>query len=200
MDHHIGRVLNKLDSLNLRENTLIIYSTDHGDYCGGHGQIDKHFNMYDDVLRVPLIISWPGKVPQQNRSDAFSSNSIDIAKTILGAAGIEAPDTFVGEDLVQMANDADFKPRTAAYAQYYGTESGAYSMRMLRDERYKFVYHPVGDCHEFYDLQEDPGELRNLIEDPSLQDEITRLKQQLFDHMKSIGDRLANAWTQKELC
>jgi arylsulfatase A-like enzyme len=211
MDHHIGRVLAKLDELGLADNTLVIYSTDHGDYCGGHGQIDKHFNMYDDVTRVPLILRWPGTIPAGACCRAFASNSVDIAATLLDAAGIEKPDTFAGHSLLRMAADPAYQPRDYAWCQYFGTESGAYSMRMVRDRRYKFVYHPVGDMHEFYDLQTDPGELHNRIvrqspegegriDEPALNPEFKRLKAALFETMRAHGDRLANQWTATELC
>lgn len=210
MDHHIGRVLATLDALGVAHNTLVIYSTDHGDFCGGHGQIDKHFNMYDDVTRVPLIVRWPGCVPAAVRREAFVSNSIDIAATILAAAGVEAPPSFVGQDLLRMANDPAFHPRDFAFSQYFGTESGAYSMRMLRDQHFKFVYHPVGDVHEFYDLHSDPGELRNLLAppfasacgvpfDPAAAAALARFKSALFLTMQAHGDRLANRWTATEL-
>lgn len=197
MDHHIGRVLDTLERLGLAEDTLVIYSTDHGDFCGGHGQLDKHFNMYDDVTRVPLIARLPGKIPAGETCSAFASNELDIARTILETVGIDPPKSFVGHNLIDMAKGAT--PRKFITSQYYGTESGAYSMRMIRDDRYKFVYHPVGDMHEFYDLETDPGELRNRIDDPELTQEITRLKVRLFDEMKTQGDRLANLWTAVEL-
>jgi len=199
MDHHIGRVLNALDELGLAENTLVLYSSDHGDYCGGHSQMDKHFSMYEDIVRVPLIARWPDRLAAGADCGAFSSNSIDLARTILSAAGVEAPESFVGRDLVALAAEPETRGRPYAYSQYFGAESGAYSCRMLRDRRYKFVYHPVGDCHEFYDLQEDPGELTNRIDDPARADEIRCFKHDLWDTMKAAGDPLANRWTKIEL-
>lgn len=199
MDHHIGRVLQRLEDLGLAENTLVIYSTDHGDFCGGHRLMDKHFNMYDDVTRVPLIVRWPKTVPQGKHCDAFASNSIDIARTILEAAGIVAPPSFVGQNLLAMAAGTAPLSRRYAYSQYFGTESGAASIRMLRDHRYKFVYHPTGDMHEFYDLETDPGELFNRIQDPTLSQTIARFKHDLWNEMKAIGDRLACGWTRIEL-
>lgn len=197
MDHHIGRVLDTLDALGLADNTLVIYSTDHGDYCGGHGQMDKHFNMYDDIIRVPLIARLPGRVPAGQTCGAFASNEIDIARTLLETAGLTPPESFVGENLIEMANGA--APREVITSQYFGTESGAYSLRMIRDDRYKFVYHPVGDMHELYDLQVDPGELFNRMDDPDLADIQRRLKARLWDEMNAQGDRLANRWTAVEL-
>jgi arylsulfatase A-like enzyme len=197
LDHHLGRILDTLDRLGLANDTLVIYSTDHGDYCGGHGQMDKHFNMYDDVTRVPLILRLPGRVPARHSCPAFASNEIDIARTLLESAGLAAPPSFIGENLIDMANGA--APRDVITSQYFGTESGAYSMRMIRDDRYKFVYHPVGDLHEFYDLEDDPGERTNRIDDSALSRDIVRLKARLWDEMKVQGDPLANAWTRVEL-
>ncbi len=199
LDFHIGRVLARLDQLGVSSNTLVIYSTDHGDYCGGHGMIDKHFNLYDDVVHVPLILRWPGRVPAGNVCEAFASNSIDITRTIAEAAGLTVPESFQGEDLIRMAADPSHRPRTAGYVQYFGTQSGAYSMRMVQDDRYKFVYHPTGSTHELYDLAEDPGELKNLISNPALADVLTNLKNLLAESMTAAGDGLANSWVLDEL-
>ena len=197
LDHHLGRVLDTVDRLHLAEDTLVIYSTDHGDYCGGHGQMDKHFNMYDDITRVPLILRLPGRVPAGHTCPAFASNEIDIARTLLETADLSPPDSFIGENLIDMANGS--AARDVITSQYYGTESGATSMRMIRDDRYKFVYHPVGDIHELYDLETDPGELNNRIDDPVLAADLARLKDRLWDEMQAQGDRLANTWTAVEL-
>lgn len=198
LDHHIGRVLAHLEATGQAENTLVLYSTDHGDFMGGHGLMDKHFSFYDDIARIPLIVRAPGRIQPGTTCDAFASGSIDIARTILAAAGVDAPSSYVGHDLVAMAADGA-RPRDVAYAQYFGTESGAYSCRMIRDDRYKFVYHAVGDTHEFYDLVVDPCELTNRITDPALAADILRLKARLWDEMKSCGDRLGNGWTEIEL-
>ncbi|MCP4454594.1 MAG: sulfatase-like hydrolase/transferase, partial [Planctomycetes bacterium] len=79
LDAQIGRILSALDALKLADNTLVMYTTDHGDMCGGHGMIDKHFIMYDDVVRVPLIMRWPGRIAPGSRCEAFVSHEIDLA-------------------------------------------------------------------------------------------------------------------------
>ncbi len=198
LDAQIGRVLAKLDALGLRENTLVIYSTDHGDYCGGHGQLDKHFAMYEDIVHVPLILRWPAKLPAGTTCDAFVSNSIDIARTIVEVTGESVPDSFQGENLVEAVCNPQSWPRQDIYAQYFGTESGAFSQRMLRDTRYKYVFNPT-DLDELYDLETDPGELHNRIDDPVLAEELTRLRQRLFTWMKEVGDPLGNRWTSVAL-
>lgn len=196
LDHHVGRVLARLDELGRVHDTLVIYSTDHGDFAGGHGFMDKHFNMYDDVLRVPLLMRWPGRVPAGARPGAFVSQELDIARTILAAAGIEAPASFVGDDLVRLASGES--GRHDILSQYFGTESGMYSSRMLRDERWKYVWNPLHD-DELYDLERDPGELTNLADDERFADELARLRVRLVEWMESVGDRLCNKWTKVQL-
>lgn len=198
LDHRIGRVLRHLDDTGQAENTVVIYSTDHGDFCGGHGLMDKHFCFYEDIARIPLLIRWTGRIAPGTVCDAFASGSIDIAKTVLTAAGIVAPASFVGHDLWAMAAEGS-RPRDVAYAQYFGGETGAYSCRMIRDARFKFVYHPVGDTHELYDLENDPGELRNLIGEPACVADVARLKARLWDEMRACGDRLGCRCTATEL-
>ncbi|MCP4397224.1 MAG: sulfatase-like hydrolase/transferase, partial [bacterium] len=79
LDAQIGRILSALDALKLADDTLVMYTTDHGDMCGGHGMIDKHFIMYDDVVRVPMIMRWPGHIAPGSRCEAFVSHEIDLA-------------------------------------------------------------------------------------------------------------------------
>ncbi len=90
LDHQFGRILDEVDRLGLAENTLVIYSADHGDLCGGHGLIDKHFVMYEELVRVPLMVRWPEKVARRHQCDAFISAALDIATTICVAAGASA--------------------------------------------------------------------------------------------------------------
>jgi arylsulfatase A-like enzyme len=193
IDHHVGRVLSWLDEHGLADDTLVVYSTDHGDFAGGHGFADKHFNMYDDVLRVPLIVRWPGRVVAGSRPEGFVSQEIDIARTLLDAADVEAPDSFVGHDLVGAA-----VPRADILSQYFGTESGMYSSRMLRERRWKYIWNPL-HRDELYDLEHDPGELTNLVDDERYAEELARLRRRLVEWMEEVGDRLCNAWTKVEL-
>ena len=199
LDHHIGRVLRHLDETGLAENTVVLYSTDHGDFCGGHGLLDKHFCFYEDIARVPLLARWPGRLPPGTVCPAYVSGAIDLARTLLAVAGVEAPASFDGHDLTALALDPGFRPRDAAYAQYFGTESGLYSCRMIRRDRFKFVYHPVGDTDELYDLESDPGELCNLVHHSGYQEVLTSLKSRLWSIMREQGDRLGNGWTAVEL-
>jgi len=198
LDTQIGRVLEKLDEIGATNDTLVIYSTDHGDYCGGHGQMDKHFAMYEDITHVPLIMRWPGQLPAGASCDAFVSNSIDLARTIAETGGVDVPDSFQGLNLLKAVQEPESWPREDIYAQYFGTESGAFSQRMIRDRRFKYVFNPT-DLDEFYDLETDPGELNNRVNDPDWQSEINRLRHRLVAWMEEVKDPLANKWTRVSL-
>jgi arylsulfatase A-like enzyme len=198
LDHQIGRILERLDQLGLSENTLVAYTSDHGDYCGGHGQMDKHFALYDDLVRVPLLLRWPGRIPSGVHASTFVCNEIDLARTLLVAADIEPPSTFVGQDLRALLR-GELPGRDHAFAQYFGTESGSASVRMLRTAEWKYVYHPTGDRDELYDLHTDPSEQVNLSADPLHRETLAALRARLAAAMEEARDPLLNTWTRIEL-
>ncbi|MEL7237493.1 MAG: sulfatase-like hydrolase/transferase, partial [Planctomycetota bacterium] len=132
LDHQVGRLLDKLDELGLADSTLVVYTTDHGDMCGSHGMMDKHYNLYDDIMRVPLIARLPGKLKAGATCDRFVAHEMDMAKTFLDVAGIDAPESFIGRDLIDEA-DGVGEGRPDIFGQYHGTHQGLYSERMLRD-------------------------------------------------------------------
>ncbi len=191
LDTQVGRLLDALDRRGLADDTLVIYTADHGDLCGGHGMMDKHFVMYDDVMRVPLILRLPGRLPAGAACDAFVSHEIDLARTLLAAAGVDAPESFVGRDLLE----PDRLDRPDVFAQYQGTHQGLYSQRMLRDRRWKYVYNAVS-TDELYDLDADPGEVDNRVDDPAAAGELHRLRERMGGWMSEIGDPLSPPlWT-----
>ena len=198
LDAQIGRVLRALDESGERDNTLVIYSTDHGDFCGGHGMVDKHCAMYDDILRVPLIMRWPNVLPAGEVCEHFVLGALDLATTVCRAAGVQTPPTFVGRDLIDMATGADAEPRADVYGAYYGCQFGGYSSRMVRDARFKYVWNATAQ-DELYDLQNDAGELTNLAANPSYAAELTRLRERLLEWMRASEDTLLNGWTERQI-
>lgn len=198
LDEHIGRVVKTLDGLGLTKNTLIVYTTDHGDLCGSHGMMDKHYQMYDDVVRVPLILHWPGTLPAGETRDAFVSHELDLAATVCRVAGVEAPDTFEGVDLLPVARGENGTGRDDIFSQYFGCQFGLYSTRMVRDRRWKYVWNATA-LDELYDLEADPAELTNRIDTPAAADELARLRARMIVWCESIGDRLLNEFTRPQL-
>jgi arylsulfatase A-like enzyme len=199
LDQQLGRILKTLENKSILDNTLIIYSTDHGDMCGGHGMIDKHFSMYDDIVRVPMMMRYPGQLKNETPTcDAFVIHEMDIAATLCTAAGVTCPDSYEGRDLVAVVNGDDHSPREDAFGMYQGAQQGLYSIRMVRDRDWKYVFHPT-DRHELYHVSQDPGELVNLINEPSAKPELDRLRGRMIQWMESIGDPLLNPWMRSQL-
>lgn len=194
IDAQIGRVLSALGSL--AENTLVIYSADHGDMCGAHGMMDKHYVMYDDVVRVPLIARWPGRIMPGTTCDSFVTAGIDLAATFCDAAGVAIPETFQGESLLPLF--AGESGRDDIFALYYGNQFGLYSQRMTRDRRWKYIWNATAE-DELYDLCADPAELHNLAREAGCADELSRLRHRLVEWMEATGDRLLNIWTRPQL-
>ncbi|WP_428386795.1 sulfatase-like hydrolase/transferase [Mucisphaera sp.] len=198
LDEHIGRVLDRLEALGLAENTLVIYSTDHGDLCGAHGMMDKHFMMYDDVLRVPLTLRWPGVLPAGEVCDAFVTHELDLAATICEAAGIEQPAWFEGRSLIDVVTGNDPQPRDSSFSMYHGCQLGLFTSRSVRDRRWKYVWNLTTE-DELYDLDTDPAELVNRIGDPACSDERNRLRLRMIGWCESIGDLILNEFTRPQL-
>ena len=97
LDKYVGAILDRLESLGLADDTLVIYSTDHGHFYGQHGLVTKGAFHYEDLVKVPLFVRWPGRIPAGVRSDALQSH-VDLAPTLLSMAGLEIPRTMTGLD------------------------------------------------------------------------------------------------------
>jgi len=198
LDAQVGRILAALDGLGCGDDTLVIYTSDHGDMCGSHGMMDKHYIMYDDVLRVPLLARCPSLVPAGGTCDAFVSSALDLARTFLDLAGVPAPDTCVGQSLVPALRGGPGPNRDYIVSTYYGNQLGLFTQRMIRDSRWKYVWNATAE-DELYDLQGDPGEIRNLSAQAGAAGELSRLRRQLLAWMQTERDPILNPWTQRQL-
>ena len=175
VDRHMGWIIDALDEMGLRENTLIIYTSDHGEMLGDHGLILKGCRFYDGAVRVPLIFSWPGRLKEAFVSDELTELT-DIAPTIAEACGVPFGNVHGQSLLPLLEREADrpFVPREFVRSEYYDSlaEGGGPLLptyaTMWRDRRYKLTtYHTAGLC-ELYDMIEDPQETHNLWEDDSV--------------------------------
>lgn len=193
LDAQIGRVLETLDRLGLAENTLVIYTPDHGDMCGSHGMVDKHYVMYDDIVRVPLLMRWPARLRRGEVANSFVSNALDVATTICDAAGVDVPETFCGTSL--LSGDSG---RDDMLAMYHGNQFGLYSQRMIRNANWKYVWNATAE-DELYDLAQDAGEIHNRAQDPNTKDVLVQMRQRLVAWMENIKDPLLNHWNRDQL-
>ena len=190
-DLEFGRVLDKLDALGLRENTLVLFTSDHGDMLGDHDLLVKGAYFFDPNIRVPLLMRWPDGFAGGQRVSGLVQLH-DLAATILAAAGTPAADLANGmpdaRNLLDLAQGHTMAVHDAVYCCYRNSgmcQGHAYwdppiNATMIRDERYKLnVWHENGDG-ELYDMEIDPLECNNLWEVPAMKE----IKEDLDGRMK----------------
>ncbi len=189
VDESVGRLLAYLDEEKLDSETIVVYASDQGFYLGEHGWFDKRW-IFEESLRTPLLVRWPGVVKPGSRTDRIVSN-LDFAETFLDAAGLSVPGDMQGRSLLPMLQGqtpADW--RTSFYYHYY-EYPGPHHVRRhygVVTDRYKLVhfYEPEVNEWELFDLKTDPSELRSVFGMPlrmpvqnELKRELERLRQSL---------------------
>jgi arylsulfatase len=184
IDDQVGRILDALEETGQRENTVVLFMSDHGEMLGDHGLIQKGCRFYEGLVRVPLIWSWPGKFRANSRSDALVELT-DIAPTLLEIAGEEVPAEMQGRSLLpQLTGESPASDhREFVRSEYYGAldlPDGTYAT-MFRDAQYKLVVYHGHALGELYDLSEDPEEFINLWDDPDYTQTKLQLMQRSFD-------------------
>ncbi|GAA3640017.1 sulfatase [Microbacterium awajiense] len=203
MDDAVGSVLRAVAESGAEGNTLVIYTTDHGDMQGSHRMIDKHYVMYDDVVRVPLVMRWPERITAGSRIDAFAYNMLDLAPTIAAATGVSGPPQGHGSDLFAAGSvseaSADVRAREYVVSTYNGQQFGLFTQRMIRTREWKYVWNPT-DVDELYDLVGDEREFVNRIDDPACRATVAHLRRALYDQLAADGDHMvANVWMARQL-
>lgn len=192
VDRSVGRLLDWLDTHpDVKANTIVIYSSDQGFFLGDHGYYDKRW-MYEECLRMPLLLRWPGRVDGP-REIAQLTQNIDFAPTFLELAGAEVPASMHGKSLVPLLGGQ--KPddwRTAIYYHYYESQA---THRVpahygVRTDRYKLIryYEPEVDGWELFDLERDPGELKSVADDADYREVRKRLEQELHSLRAKYDD------------
>lgn len=192
LDRNVGRVLDALKNSGLEDDTLVIYTGDHGYMLGQHGRFEKHCS-YDPAIRAPLLMRYPGKIKPAGATSSLVE-FIDIAPTILQFCGMAAPAAVQGKSLVPVLEQPTRKHRDEVFIEYSENEEAA-----VRTDRWKLVYttgrrerqdgyatgRPLpGRTIRLFDLEHDPDEMTNLADRPehnSLVDELTR---KLADHLR----------------
>jgi N-acetylglucosamine-6-sulfatase len=164
IDANIGRVLDALEAKGLDDNTLVIFTSDNGFFWGEHGRGDKRL-AYDESIRVPLLMRGPG-VQGGQTSDALVTN-IDLAPTILTAAGLPVPASMQGQPLNGLLSGSGGFTRDAVFAEYYPEvkQPGIQRWDAVRTETHLYVTHPVAGSQydELYDMVNDPYQMNNLL-------------------------------------
>ena len=208
IDENMGRLLDYLDQNSLARDTAVVYTSDQGFFLGEHGLYDKRF-MYEPAFRIPLVVRWPAEIDRGTVTGELVQN-LDFAPTLLDVAGVNIPSDMQGRSFLAIAKgEAPADWRDAVYYRYW-MNRGHFNIPGhlgVRTKRYKLIYFydsPVGpdgktrvngarpnvrdSFWEFYDLQEDPLEVRNLYGEAAYEARITALKKRIAELRKHYGD------------
>jgi len=175
LDHYVGKLLDGLEAEGLADETLVVFTSDHGHFYGHHGLVAKGPFHYEDGIRVPFIARWPGAIPAGLESDALVS-LLDLPPTFLRAAGLDVPRTVQGVDQLPVWTGARDRVRDRLMVECR-LQPTALHLKTLVGDRYKITVHYGSDDGELFDLRDDPGETRNLWHDPgaaALRNELIR--------------------------
>ena len=181
-----GRILDTLDQLGLADNTLVIWTTDHGDALACHGgHFDKRSYMPEEMVRVPMAVRFGGRIPAGQKSDALVSN-LDVAPTMLDAAGLAFENETDGESLLPLCAGGRDDWREDLMCETYG-HGQDHVGRLVVTDRYKYVANR-GDMDELYDLKDDPFEMTNLIGDSAHADVLADMRARLARWQQKTHD------------
>ena len=165
IDLEVGRILDALDRLGIAKDTLVLFSSDHGHFLGQHGLIAKGAFHYEDLLRIPMLVRWPGHVPAGAVSTALQSQ-IDWPQTLLSACGIDAPGYMQGVDQLGVWCGQAGQARRWALVENRHNPTTVH-LRTLITDRFKITVYRQAEYGELFDLQADPEERRNCWSDPA---------------------------------
>jgi uncharacterized sulfatase len=164
MDKYIGQILDKLDALGLAQDTLVVFTTDHGHFYGHHGLIAKGAFHYEDMIRLPMVARLPGQIPAGHRTAALQT-LVDYAPTFLNIACIPIPRTMTGVDQTEVWFGQQESARDHVIVENRHQPTTLH-VKTYVDQRYKLTVYYGQDYGELFDLERDPGEIDNLWDDP----------------------------------
>ena len=213
MDREIGLILDMLKETDQAENTIVVFSSDHGNQLLEHGLMGKNC-FFEASVRVPLMIRFPNRVKPRQYDDLVEA--VDVLPTLFELAGLEEPYENQGRSLVPLIANSDRKyvPREAVFSEniipevitggrldfYFEKGAGIKGVqhpdaKMVRTRRYKYNYYPEGFA-ELYDLENDPREQRNLHGDPKYQEIEQAMKDRLLQWLITADevDQIAPRW------
>jgi len=198
VDHQLGRLMDALKELGIDDDTVLIYTSDHGSSFGSNG-VGSKGNPFDEAIRVPFIVRWPGRVPADRVADNLL-NSIDLYPTLCGLAGIEPPDGCGGQNFAPVMLGRDGPDPASLFIlvnnfqrNYYRSQlvpdewNFFYPFRGVRTKRYTYVVYAGGDWL-LYDNEKDPHQLRNLVNDPAYAEVRAALRRELDGWLAKAED------------
>lgn len=202
VDRLIGRILDVLRQQGLEESTLIVFTSDHGEGVAGHQLVVK-LSPYDGAAAVPFVISWKGWIPAGCEDQTHPVSGIDIVPTVCDYAGVELPKPVTGVSLRPIIEDPKAQGRGYAVCELSPFRTQPHrKARVLRTTQYKYIAFTDGERPEMlFDMQNDPGETRNLASQAAHRGELLRHRRLLIQWIERTKDTFVAPWmddTEKE--
>jgi arylsulfatase A-like enzyme len=199
LDWNIGRLQETIRQAGLEEDTIFIFTSDHGEMFGAHGRMKKNI-FYEEATRVPFLVKWPKKIKPGSRTDVCF-NCVDIMPTLLGLVDLDIPDAVEGCDLSHILLGQPGHEPEAAFLQNTGacaTWENGHEWRALRDKQYTYAVYKVDDKELLFDHQQDPFQQINLAEHPEYIVVRNRFRRQLTEKMDVLNDTFETSLWYKE--
>ncbi len=189
VDDNFGRLLQAVEDMGLKDDTIVVFTSDHGELFGAHGRRAKNI-FYEEAVRIPFLIRWPGRIPAGEKCDVCL-NTVDIMPTLLHMMGLPIPSGVEGMDVSERLMGRPGPEPDAALMMCTGptaTFADGNEWRALRDKQYTYaVFHVDGQELLFNNVQ-DPYQMNNLAEQQEFQPLLEQYRQKLKEKMKAIGD------------
>ncbi|HKJ66546.1 MAG TPA: sulfatase [bacterium] len=188
MDWELERVLSALDDLGLAENTMFVFTSDHGEMFGSHGRIAKKI-FYEEAVRVPFLVRWPEKIPPGQNTACL--NTPDIAPTLLCLMNLEVPESMEGHNFSHAALGESGVDSGSAFMQGMGHTFQWYDgdeCRAVRTEQFTYAHMLADDSEYLFDNINDPYQMTNLVNNPDFRETYTHLKTEMNKKMEALQD------------
>jgi arylsulfatase A-like enzyme len=186
VDHHVGRILDCLEALELAENTIVVFTSDHGEWLGEHLRYGKGYPGHDCVTRVPCIVRWPEGLANPGRTAHDLVEAVDLVPTLLDCTGIPVPYHLQGRSFLALLEGRDYVPRTCALTEMNGWKT-------VRTDRFRYVAEADGG-ESLYDLGADPGAYHNVASDPNCAEALAMARHELITGLLGRERPLARVW------
>lgn len=189
IDRNLGRLMAAIEEMGLAKDTLLVFTSDHGEMFGAHGRRAKNI-FYEEACRVPLMMRWPNRIPAGLTSDACIG-TVDLLPTLAGLMGLETPSDVEGSDLSGLAYGGVEGTPDAAMMMICGATADwqdGHEWRALRDSRHTYATYRHDGAELLFDNADDPFQMRNQFANPAYDEVLSRFREQLRGKMSRIGD------------
>jgi arylsulfatase A-like enzyme len=206
LDWNVGRLLEALEKAGIADNTVFVFTSDHGEMFGAQGRMKKNI-FYEEAARIPFLIRWPKKIKPATRCDA-ALGTVDIMPTLLGMMGLKIPAKVEGMDISRRAMGLEGPEPQAAFLQNTGAcaiWANGHEWRALRDKRYTYAIFRKDKQELLFDNTNDPFQMKNLIDAPAHKATAERFRKMLAGKMKSLNDTFPEStwyrdnWTKNRI-